>query len=93
MNKSIVPYDKTLNCTRCGHDSECVRKCDMFYELMFSVIDIQSQHHEYESLLNMTQYCGDVELKTISAFLKEFSDQSCTFVSVFHNSVHEVIYI
>ena len=60
---------------------------------MSSVIDIQSQHHEYESLLNMTQYSSDVEFKTISAFLKELSDQSCTFVSVFHNSVHEVIYI
>ena len=94
MNKSIIPFDKMLNCTRCSTNIECKRNCDTFYELMSSVIDIQSQHHKYESLLNMTQYSGDVELKTISAFLKELSDQSCRLVSrnsVFHNEVHEVI--
>lgn len=99
MNKSIIPFDETLDCTRCGSSSECKRECDTFYNLMFSVIDFKSQHHKFESLLNMTlsdYNSSDVELKAISAFLKELSDQGCRFVSiysyeVYHNPVHGVI--
>ncbi len=80
MNKSLIPVEEALGCSRCGGNNDCLIPCNTFYRLLHSITEIHEGHQKLQAVRE--QNADDKQIELLSIILNRLSNQACTLVSL-----------